>query len=103
MLDFFCTDSNIFNINCPYKDMNNSDVIPNIKATEAYMNVVKEDSFNLYTDILNPLHMIIGDADHVGDALSNVDELVEFLIKKNPSVQNDLVEFVKSKEAQYNS
>lgn len=34
MLDFFCTDSNIFNMNCPYKDMNNSDVIPNIKATE---------------------------------------------------------------------
>lgn len=58
---------------------------------------------NLYTDILNPLHMIIGDADHVGDALDNVDEMIKFLIQKNPFVQNDLVEFIKSKNAQYNN
>ena len=58
---------------------------------------------NLYTDILNPLHMIIGDADHVGDALDNVDEMIKFLIQKNPFIQNDLVEFIESKNAQYNN
>jgi hypothetical protein len=47
--------------------------------------------------------MIIGDADHVGDALDNIDEMVKFLIQKNPFVQNDLVEFIKSKNAQYNN
>jgi hypothetical protein len=67
------------------------------KLTEAYIKVVKESSHNLYTDILNPLHTIIGDADHVGDALDNVDDLVQFLIQKNPSIQNDLLEYVKSK------
>jgi hypothetical protein len=57
---------------------------------------VKKSSYNLYTDILNPLHWIIGEA-HIGDTLNNVDDLVEFLIKKNPSIKNDLVEYVKSK------
>ena len=47
--------------------------------------------------------MIIGDADHVRDALDNVDEMVEFLIQKNPFIQHDLIEFIKSKNAQYNS
>lgn len=64
---------------------------------------ISEPSLNLYTDILNPLHMIIGDADHVDSALSNVDELLEFLIKKNPSIQNDILEYIRSKHSQYNS
>ena len=67
---------------------------------EAYKKITE---LNLYTDILNPLHMIIGDADHVDSALSNVDELLEFLIKKNPSIQNDLLEYIRSKHSQYNS
>jgi energy-converting hydrogenase A subunit M len=29
------------------------------KLTEAYIKVVKESSYNLYTDILNPLHTIL--------------------------------------------
>jgi hypothetical protein len=62
----------------------------------------KESSPNLYTDILNPLHAIIGDADHVGDALNNLDDLVHFLIQKNPSIQSDLLEYIKSKSYLFN-
>ena len=68
------------------------------KLTEAYMNVVKESSYNLYTDVLNPLHSILAVDEHVGETLENVDELLHFLIKKNPSIQNDLLEYVKSKD-----
>ena len=68
------------------------------KLTEAYMNVVKESSYNLYTDVLNPLHSILAVDEHVGETLENVDELLHFLIKKNPSIQNDIIEFVKSKD-----
>ena len=67
------------------------------KLTEAYMNVVKESKYNLYTDVLNPLHSILAVDEHVGETLENVDELLHFLIKKNPSIQNDLLEYVKSK------
>ena len=67
------------------------------KLTDAYIKVVKESSFNLYTDILNPLHTILNVDEDVSGTLENVDELVQFLIQKNPSIQNDLIEFVKSK------
>jgi hypothetical protein len=68
------------------------------KLTEAYIKVVKESSYNLYTDILNPLHTILNVDEDVSGTLENVDELLHFLIKKNPSIQNDLIEYVKSKE-----
>jgi hypothetical protein len=67
------------------------------KLTEAYMNVVKESSYNLYTDVLNPLNSILAVDESVGETLDNVDDLVQFLIQKNPSIQNDLLEYVKSK------
>jgi hypothetical protein len=69
------------------------------KLTEAYIKVVKESKYNLYTDVLNPLHSILAARhEHVEETLDNVDELLHFLIKKNPSIQNDLLEYVKSKE-----
>jgi hypothetical protein len=67
------------------------------KLTEAYIKVVKESSSNLYTDILNPLHTILNVDEDVSGTLENVDDLVQFLIQKNPSIQNDLLEYVKSK------
>jgi hypothetical protein len=67
------------------------------KLTEAYMNVVKESPSNLYTDILNPLHTILNVDEDVSGTLENVDDLIQFLVKKNPSIQNDLLEYVKSK------
>jgi hypothetical protein len=68
------------------------------KLTEAYMNVVKESPPNLYTDILNPLHTILNVDEDVSGTLENVDDLIQFLVKKNPSIQNDLLEYVKSKD-----
>jgi len=67
------------------------------KLTEAYMNVVRESSFNVNTDILNPLHTILYVDEDVSSTLDNVDDLIQFLVKKNPSIQNDLIEYVKSK------
>ena len=47
------------------------------KLTEAYI--------KLYVD------------EDVSSTLDNVDDLIQFLINKNESIQNDLIEYVKSK------
>ena len=68
---------------------------PNPEPTP--VNPIKKTSPNLYTDVLYPLHSILAVDEHVGETLENVDELLHFLLKKNPSIQNDLLEYVKSK------
>jgi hypothetical protein len=67
------------------------------KLTEAYIKVVRESSYNLNTDILNPLHSILYVDEDVSRTLDKVDDLIKFLINKNSSIQNDLIEYVKSK------